>query len=171
MQDAGRYAACENPEWHDILQFNPAQIALVQPDPPRDELEVPARFAMIPATAAFAEAFCERNGIDRNVALRLRLVIEELFTNTISHGYRGECDAHVRIALALDDGELTLRYDDGAPEYDPREQWSSPPSSLAQPVGERPVGGLGVHLVGGLVSRAHYVREDERNRLWLVLRR
>jgi anti-sigma regulatory factor (Ser/Thr protein kinase) len=41
---------------------------------------------MIPATAAFATGFCARNGIDRTAALRLRLVIEELFTNTIRHG-------------------------------------------------------------------------------------
>lgn len=153
------------------LQCNPARLALAQPDPPRDELEVPARFAMIPATAAFAHAFCERNGIDRTAALRLRLVIEELFTNTIGHGYRGECDAQIRIALALDDGQLTLRYEDAAPEYDPRVQRSAPPSSVARPVEERPVGGIGGHLISELVSDARYVREEGRNRLWLIVRR
>jgi len=126
---------------------------------------------MIPATAAFAKAFCERNGIDRTAALRLRLVIEELFTNTISHGYRGECDAQIRVALALNDGELTLQYEDAAPEYDPREQWSAPPSSLAEALEERPVGGIGAHLIGELVSAARYVREAGRNRLWLIVRR
>lgn len=126
---------------------------------------------MIPATAAFAQGFCERNGIDRTAALRLTLVIEELFTNTISHGYRGECDAHIRIALAVNDGEVTLQYEDAAPEYDPRVRWSALPSSLAQPVEARPVGGLGVYLVGELVSAARYVRAAGRNRLCLVLRR
>ena len=41
---------------------------------------------MIPATAEFAKGFCARNGIDRMAARRRRLVIEELFTNTIRHG-------------------------------------------------------------------------------------
>lgn len=126
---------------------------------------------MIPATAAFARTFCERNDIGRTAALHLTLVIEELFTNTIHHGYGQECDALVRIALALDGDELILQYDDWAPPYDPRDRWSAPPSSLAQPVGDRPVGGIGVYLIGELVSDARYAREEGCNRLWLMLRR
>jgi len=126
---------------------------------------------MIPATAAFARAFCERNRIDPRVALRLRLVIEELFTNTIDHGYGGESDATVRIALECTDDALTLHYEDDAPEFDPRTQWSAAPASLAQALRDRPVGGIGVHLIGELVADARYEREEGRNRLTLRFRR
>jgi len=143
----------------------------VQTDSSRDALEVSARFALIPTTAAFADAFCARHAIERAVALRLRLVIEELFTNTVNHGYGGESDAVIRIALALDDGDLVLQYEDAAPAFDPRERWSAPPAGLDQSVDDRPVGGLGVHLVGELVRDARYSREAGHNRLTLVVRR
>ena len=58
----------------------------------REHTEFPARLAALRDTAAFAQVFCERNGIDRHTALRLTLVIEELFTNTVQHGYRAESD-------------------------------------------------------------------------------
>jgi anti-sigma regulatory factor (Ser/Thr protein kinase) len=136
----------------------------------RDELEVRARFAMLPVTAEFARDFCERHRVGRAAALHLKLVIEELFTNTIEHGYRGECDAPIRIALMLDGGNLVLQYEDRAPEYDPRERLSTPPSSLEEPVESRAVGGIGVYLVGQLARDVDYVREDGQNRLRLTLR-
>ena len=49
-----------------------------------------ARFGMLPATAAFVAGFCARHGIARNDALRLTLIVEELFTNSMAHGYGGE---------------------------------------------------------------------------------
>ena len=138
--------------------------------PPSDQAVFPARLAALPDTAAFAQAFCDRHGIARDDALRLTLVIEELFTNTIEHGHRGESDAPIRLALSLDDGVVALLYEDSAPRYDPLAQ-APAAASLAEPLGERPIGGLGVHLVRELVASARYAYEEGRNRLWLTLKR
>jgi serine/threonine-protein kinase RsbW len=138
--------------------------------PPTDQAVFPARLAALPDTAAFAQGFCDRNGIGRDDALRLTLVIEELFTNTIAHGYGGDSDAPVRVALSLEAGAVALLYEDSAARFDPLARPSAA-ASLAEPVSDRPIGGLGVHLVRELVASARYAYEDGHNRLWLTLER
>lgn len=86
----------------------------------------PARLAAPPETAAFARDFCERNGVSRDDALRLTLIIEEFFTNTVEHGYRTESDAPIRVTLAASGPHVTVLYEDAAPAYDPSH--SSTPS-------------------------------------------
>lgn len=129
----------------------------------------PARLAALPDAAAFARAFGDRHGLGRNDVLRLILVIEELFTNTVRHGHRNESDSPVRIGLSLDEGRIALMYEDSAPRYDPLARLSAPPSGLTSPIEERPIGGLGVYLVGQLVAGARYAYENGCNRLWLTM--
>jgi serine/threonine-protein kinase RsbW len=135
--------------------------------PFEDRAEFPARLLALRDTAAFAQAFCDRNGIGRDHALRLTFVIEELFTNTVRHGYGDESDALIRIALAIRDGKVSLLYEDWAPRYDPLARLAGPPASIIAPPETRPVGGLGLFLLGQLVAGARYAYEAGTNRLWL----
>ena len=140
------------------------------PSLPRGEArEFPARLAAVPDTAEFAVSFCERNGISRQVALRLRLIVEELFTNSIRHGYRAESDTPIRLELAVIGGHPILKYEDTAPPYDPLQRMSVLASSDVAPLDSPTTDGLGVFLIGKLAYGAHHVYEDGRNRLWLVV--
>lgn len=127
--------------------------------------------SMLPETAAFVEAFCARRAIAREDALRLVLIVEELFTNTVAHGYGRECGAPISIALGTDGGQVTLGYEDAAPPYDPLATLDGSRAGLAHPVESRHVGRLGVHLVDELSASARYAHEDGRNRLWLTVPR
>lgn len=124
----------------------------------------------MPDTAEFVLGFCGRNGIARPVALRLRLIVEELFTNSIRHGYRAESDTLVRVELALIEGHPTLVYEDTAPQFDPLARLSGLGSGDVMSLDTPPADGLGIFLIGKLAYGAHYAFEDGRNRLWLVLR-
>ena len=126
-----------------------------------------ASLGALPAAAVFIDAFCARNGVESADALRLMLVVEELFTNSVKHGYGGESDAPVELTLAAAPGEITLLYEDEAPAYDPLAQLPAAPDHLHGTVETRPTGGLGVHLIRELVTNARYAREAGRNRLWL----
>ena len=130
-----------------------------------------ARLAALPAAAAFVEEFCARHRIDRADALRLTLVVEELFTNSVTHGYRGESDAPIEIALCAASDEIALLYEDAAPAYDPLSRYATAPDHLHATTESRPVGGLGIHLVRELAAGASYAREAERNRLRLRMAR
>jgi len=46
-----------------------------------------ARMARLPDAIGFAEDFCRQHGIVHDDRLRLTLVVEELFTNTVEHGH------------------------------------------------------------------------------------
>lgn len=134
-----------------------------------DIREFPARFDAVADTAAFVLAFCERNGISRSTALRLRLIVEELFTNSVQHGYGGECDTPVRIALAMIEGYPTMEYEDSAPPYDPLARLSTLPADSVATLDAPPSAGLGLFLIGKLAYGARYAYEDGRNRLWLAM--
>jgi anti-sigma regulatory factor (Ser/Thr protein kinase) len=140
--------------------------------PRTERVTLPARLAALTPMAAFAQAFCDRHGIERPRALRLKLVLEELFTNTIHHGYCAESDAPVVIVLTLIDGpDIELLYEDAAPHYDLQLRLSTSPASLGDAIEQRPVGGLGVHLVGAMVDVLGYEYSGGWNRLRVKMRR
>ena len=137
---------------------------------PSEHRTFPARFASLTDSAAFAEAFCARHGVDTGLALKLTLVLEELFTNTITHGLGAESDAPIRIALSMSEpGSVSIVFEDSGPAFDPLAHGVQQPAAPDDAFDARPVGGLGIHLVAQLSSARRYAREDGRNRLWLTL--
>ncbi|HET9314359.1 MAG TPA: ATP-binding protein [Vicinamibacteria bacterium] len=99
-------------------------------------------------------------GLPDEPVLELRLVAEELLVNVAEHGHDDGAEHWVRVELDLTEDQATLRFvDDGRP-FDPL---AAPAPDLAGPVGERAVGGLGVHLVRSLVDHAEYARVEARN--------
>lgn len=115
----------------------------------------------------FIEAVCREAAIARNDTLRIALVAEELFTNSVKHGYGGDSKKPVWLTLQPADGACRLVYEDAAPPYDPFADLAEPDPEA--PVDTRAVGGLGVLLVARF-SRSHeYTRAGDRNRISLVL--
>jgi serine/threonine-protein kinase RsbW len=135
----------------------------------REECLFKAQLQLLPETAEFIAAFCQRHGIGKADALRITLVVEELFTNTVEHGYHGDSEAPIRVALEIDGDEVALLYEDRAPAYDPLSRLSGPEADADATLGSRPVGGLGMLLVTHLARAARYAHEDGCNRLWLKL--
>jgi anti-sigma regulatory factor (Ser/Thr protein kinase) len=141
------------------------------PLPAGEHAVFPARLAALPETATFAREFCDRNGVSRDDALRLTLIIEELFTNTVEHGYRSQSDAPIRVTLSTSGPHVTILYEDAAPAYDPLALIHVKPSSLNDSVDDRPLGGLGGYILGRLIVVATYSYEHGNNRLWLTMPR
>ena len=139
--------------------------------PAPDECSVRARMDALADAIEFVEAFCADRGVADSDALRLSLVLEELFTNTVVHGHGGDGESPVRLALRADASHLELTYEDSAPPFDPLDHVAKspidPPASLA----DRPIGQLGIALVVDMAERISYEREDSRNRIVLALRR
>jgi len=136
-----------------------------------DDCSVAARMAGLADAIAFVDAFCADRGVAASDGLRLALVVEELFTNTVMHGHGGGSDAPVRLALRADASHLELSYEDSAPPFDPLDHLARSPIDPAASVVDRPIGQLGIALVVNMAERISYAREDGRNRIVLVLRR
>jgi anti-sigma regulatory factor (Ser/Thr protein kinase) len=117
---------------------------------------------------AFAEAFARDCGLADDERARLLIILEELFTNVVVHGYEeGFAAGNVTVALGWRRGQLTMDFvDDGRP-FDPL---AFPGPDLDAPPEQRPIGGLGIPIVRALVDEARYCREGHRNHLHLVRR-
>jgi len=127
----------------------------------------PARLEILPEIAAFVEAFCAGHAVGRDAALRLVLIVEELATNTVLHGHRGESGGSITIMLPRGIGDVALFYEDAAPAYDPIPALAQSRAPLDTALEARPLGQLGLRLVGQFAAAVRYAREEGHNRLWL----
>jgi len=118
---------------------------------------------------AFAEAFARNCALADDERSRLLVILEELFTNVVEHGYEGAQFAAggVAVTLGWKHGRLTIDFVDDGPPFDPLAH-SAP--DLDAPPEQRPIGGLGISIVRALVDEARYWREGHRNHLHLVRR-
>ena len=118
----------------------------------------------------FVEELGEREAWPESLTFKVNLVLEELGINILTHGGKGmERRPEIEIVLTSEDHALTIEVlDDGHP-FDPLQD--SPNPDLAATIEDRPVGGLGIHLVRNLMDDLHYQRDAGRNRLTLVARR
>jgi anti-sigma regulatory factor (Ser/Thr protein kinase) len=99
------------------------------------------------------------------IIARLRIIVEELMTNTIKYGYGRECDRPIRLSLCA--GPVpTLTYEDDAPPFDPT-RWR-PANEDASPE-DGPEGQAGIKMVLGLSSSAAYRPRPDGNCLVLTL--
>ena len=90
------------------------------------------------------------------------LTVEELVTNCIKYGYAGmdTTDKGIDVTISITAGELTIILADDAAPFDPLAQ-AAPDLSL--PIEERPIGGLGIHMLRQMSSRFGYAFTDGRN--------
>jgi|SRR5690242_10548171 len=108
---------------------------------------------------SFIEQFCAETAVPREKCLRLNVVLEELFVNTVTHGYGEDSDAPVWITLEPKAPGVQVTYEDTAPAFNP----------LAYRVEMGKVGGLGVLLTRELADTRDYAYVFRRNRVRLSL--
>ena len=131
-----------------------------------------ARLANVPETSRFVEAFCAAHDAGREDALRMTLIVEELFANTIAHGHCGESDASIVVTLHATAAGVELCYEDTAPPFDLSDALERARRPLADgDAATRPVGGLGLRLIAEYAGSVRHVYEHGRNRISLELRR
>lgn len=121
--------------------------------------------AEIPPATELAADWLLSRGIDEHHTHFARLVIDEVVSNCVKYGYSDSSEHHIEIELGHD-GEniLVAVIDDGHP-FNPLEH-PEPDTSL--PIEERPIGGLGIHLLRKMADRIEYERSNGRNRLTLL---
>jgi anti-sigma regulatory factor (Ser/Thr protein kinase) len=116
----------------------------------------------------FADAFAAGHRLPADEAARLQVILEELLTNVVKYGYRGtSAQGSITVALAFDGNNLAIEFEDDGIAFDPL---SHQAPDLHLSAEERPVGGLGLHLLRSLTDKGHYRRDLDRNHLSLVRR-
>ncbi len=96
------------------------------------------------------------------------LVLEELGLNIINHAYGGE-RSEFEMIITSEDSSLTLELIDSGPPFNPLHD--APTPDLEASIEDRPIGGLGIHLVKTMMDELEYRREHDKNHLKMVKRR
>lgn len=109
----------------------------------------------------FLSSRLPRLGADARTVGRVMVCMDEVYSNICK--YSGAKRAIVDIART-GDGLVVGFADDGAP-FDPT---AAPEPDTSLPVEERPVGGLGIHLLRGMAKDMEYARTGETNVLTLT---
>jgi sigma-B regulation protein RsbU (phosphoserine phosphatase) len=140
-----------------------------QPEEPLSQLfRAPQDRALLPGLFAAIDEALIKLGVDSASIGEVRLITEEVICNAIDHGTEPGAEHEVAVELAVERDRIVLKFrDDGAP-FDPLSQ-AGP--DLDADIDDRPLGGLGLHLVRTLANHATYAREGRYNVLHIVLLR
>jgi anti-sigma regulatory factor (Ser/Thr protein kinase) len=107
----------------------------------------PARMSALNDVLTHVAEICLRAGLTGDNKACVALVIEELFSNTVEHGYGRDSDRPVWISARSDGSVLRLIYQDEAPAFNPLNR---PKETLSvQP------GGWGTQLVESFADTAY----------------
>jgi anti-sigma regulatory factor (Ser/Thr protein kinase) len=137
---------------------------------PIDPLTLPATLESLGPLVQYVLSAATEAGLDRKASYRLRLAVDEIATNIITHGYAdAQLEGDVVVNARMDDDQLVITLEDWAPAYDPRVQ--EDPDHIYKPSDERPIGGLGVFLAVKSVDGIDYEYRDNKNRNILTMNR
>ena len=120
------------------------------------ELSIPARFSRLAELMTFIRQQALGFGFSADETMRLELVLEELASNSITHGYGKECDLPISVALRSHAEGLTLIYCDQAAGFNLAEMAASTPA-------DDQIGGLGINLILGIARNIRYQRKANSN--------
>ena len=119
----------------------------------------------VPQLAAFVDEVCEAVGFDMSLTMSLNLAIEEAVVNVMEYAYPEGTKGDVHIEAAANDECLEFVISDSGAPFDPTAKEDADITLSAE---ERPIGGLGIHLVRQIMDSINYERTDGQNVLTLL---
>jgi anti-sigma regulatory factor (Ser/Thr protein kinase) len=106
------------------------------------------------------------NALSEEIIYELSLIVDEVVSNIIRHGYRDGMEHPLTLELALDGSEMLIRVVDQGVHFNPL---LKPDPDTSKPMEERKPGGLRIYMVKHLVDNLDYRRENGRN--YLIIRK
>ena len=113
------------------------------------------------------ESFGREQGLAARAVHDVQLALEEHLTNILAYGYDDELEHQIRVLVQLEASELRLEVADDGHPFNPLAQ---PEPDVSKPIAERPIGGLGIHMMRKSLDGMEYRRADGKNFLTMVKR-
>ena len=118
----------------------------------------------VPQLADFVDMVCEELDFDPSLAIQMNLAIEEAVVNVMSYAYPAGVLGNVNIEAQANEERLKFTITDNGIPFDPTAKAEVDTTLSAE---DRPIGGLGIHLVRQLMDSINYERIDGKNILTL----
>ena len=132
----------------------------VDSDTQRLDLSITNELGAITDVAAAFEAFAERHRVPPADLARVNLVFDEILSNIISYGYEDDAIHEIHISVELTAQRLVVTIEDDGIPFNPFARKSPDTTACIE---ERPIGGLGIHLVQQVMDSATYQRRQNAN--------
>jgi sigma-B regulation protein RsbU (phosphoserine phosphatase) len=130
------------------------------------ELTVANRIEEIDRVNESFNDFAKEHDVQDSTRRRMNLVFDELLNNVISYAFEDEAEHQIEIAVSLVRGCLKVTIaDDGRP-FNPFRESTPPHVELS--IDERPIGGIGVHVVKNVMDEVTYERLGTKNVATLI---
>ena len=130
----------------------------------RKSIVLPNDVKEVSKLTAFVEEVCEAMGFDGALTAQLTLAIEEAVVNVMKYAYPPQTRGDVTIEAQSNDLRLKFTIIDSGMPFDPTVRAEVDTTLSAE---DRPIGGLGIHLVRKIMDSINYERVDSLNVLTL----
>ena len=117
-----------------------------------------------PQLATFVDEVCEALEFSPTLTMQMNLAIEEAVVNVMKYAYPSGTKGNVNIEAQANDVRLKFTITDSGMPFDPTVQTEVDTTLSAE---ERPIGGLGIHLVRQIMDSINYERVEGQNVLTL----
>lgn len=116
----------------------------------------------------FVEQALRRSGVPEPAIFDLLVALDEVAVNIVEHGYAGGPPGPIRVALTGGPGRVSMTIADRARPFDPAQ---APPPDLTSDLDERPIGGLGWHIVRHLADELRYAPDPRGGNVLTLVKR
>ena len=120
--------------------------------------------AEIPLLSEFIDNFAEEVGLDYSLTMSLNLAMEEAVVNVMKYAYPQGEQGKIDISANVDGDDVVFVISDSGVAFDPT---TKAEVDVEQKAEDRPIGGLGIHLVRQIMDSIVYERVDGKNILTL----
>ena len=141
-----------------VIRFAPRNLV-------RDSITLTNDIADVAKLSTFIKDYCAGLGLEGAAVKGIRLALEESVVNVMEYAYPGGERGTLKVMADSDRQELRLTVTDSGIPFDPTAV-IEPDTTLGAE--NRPVGGLGIHLVRRLSDSVHYQRKDGKNILTMT---
>jgi sigma-B regulation protein RsbU (phosphoserine phosphatase) len=131
-------------------------------------ITLPNDVATVPRLAEFIDQVCEAAGIDMATTMQINLAVEEAVVNVMNYAYPPGTMGTVEVSADTSDDKLTLVIEDNGTPFDPTAKDDADTTLGAE---ERPIGGLGIHLVRQLMDSISYKRSDDGRNILTIAKK
>ena len=121
--------------------------------------------AQISRLPEFVEKAVKESNLDASLTDTINLALEEAVTNVILYAYPEGTPGKVNIDVAVTDKALYFTISDKGKPFDPTARQEV---DIEADVEDRPIGGLGIHLVRNIMDEVRYERRGDKNVLILI---
>ena len=137
-----------------------------------EALEVQGKLDYLGEIRQYVKSAAKEAGLEKKASYDLCLAVDEIATNIITHGYNDNgLEGNIYVETKIDEQSLTIYIEDTAIPFDPKKKEAVTQEDLQKSLEERPIGGLGIHLVYESVDEFIYEYKGDRNRNILVVNR